>query len=194
MRQGWIAAAMVSLAGSVAMAQRAAPQEEPGWTVVEIPGGYYRYETKSTDELKPEDRAAGGGGVTVEARARPTTAPVAATASVAPPAQAPAEQYPQVAPAAPAGMGPMGPPPRMQRCVAERRALAARLLYLRGIWFVDDSTAELVLAAEESPLFPQAYGFIPSYFTAGNSNLLFTAVSSDLIARTLAEDYARCLE
>lgn len=190
-RTGWVVAVLLGATGAVAQptrkspvkpaspapptaaatapaeaAVRFVPPDEPGWTVVEVPGGYYRY------RLEPGE-AAGEGGVTVTPAERPTSAPrqPAAAPLVAPPVE--------------------GPAPLAVDCERERGLLNQRLWELRGV-AVEPAGAN-VLADNERPLLPSAWAFVPGV-GPGLASVASTAAAYDGPTRDRLHAFARCLE
>lgn len=175
----WAGVFSVACAGlpAVAMAQATAledvsleaPDAEKGVRVVEFDDGYARWEEG------PEERKSDGGVQVVPA---PKAEP-----SVEEQSQGQATAEETAPPAAEGG-------DRM--CEAQKRALAVRLLYLRGI----DATLEnapLLLAAAEAPLNAQAWANVQGFGPGVGSSLLTTAYATDLVARGLVDGLARCL-
>lgn len=177
MRSGW--GVLVVCLSPAVMAQSTplepvslrAPAPEAGWTVVQFDNGYARWkDDTSADETE-------SGGVQV--------VPSRVEGEKSAPPEAKQEQQ--------AAERPMARQARTAACETEKRKLAVRLLELRGI-DAPPETAPLVLAAAEAPLRPSAWAGVPGLGPGTGSSLLVTAYSSDLIARDLVDDLARCLE
>lgn len=148
-----------------------APDAEPGWRVVEFDDGYARWK----EEQPGGDR--GKGGVQV------VPAPKAETESARPGSLE--EAASEKAASAASEMG-------ETVCESQKRALAVRLLYLRGIDASPESAPVLLFAAE-APLSAQAWANVQGLGPGSGSSLLTTAYASDLVARALVDGLARCL-
>ncbi len=163
------AAAAAQPATSPAGGVRIVPvQDKPGWIIVEVPGGFYRY------------RAPTG--------AAPSQAGTLSILSSA----AAQSLRPRQPPAPPASVVP-APRPVAPRpaCERQRGLLNQRLWELRGI-DVDPASANL-LSRAEVPLSPSAWGFVQGY-GPGLASDLPNAVSADMIARDRLRALAACLQ
>lgn len=143
------------------------PEAEPGWTVRRFDGGYARWQVDSADET-------GGGSVQVVPAPKRDERAGEPESSAVKDAKRAREPEPQLA------------------CEAEKRKLAVRLLALRGIE-ATESSALLLLAAEEAPLSPRAWAGVRGLGPGAGSSLIATAYASDLVARDLVDTLARCL-
>jgi hypothetical protein len=165
-----------------------APPEEPGWTTVQLPGGYYRYRT---DDAKPGPDDERGGLTIIPSEAPKTGAPrsvedreSAAEASGAAPLTPP----PQVI-----GTPPGPVPAASEACRRERGLFAQRLLELRGV-SLEPEAADLLAQEEGRSGAVLPFGHVGGLPLSSGGSFLVTVVSSDTTARERLTDLARCLE
>lgn len=146
-----------------------APDPKAGWRLVEFKNGYARWE-----EDTPSDGQAKGSVQVVPAPKADAATDERSEATASSQEAAPARESSD------------------HVCEDQKRALAVRLLYLRGIEATLDN-APLLLAAAEAPLGPQAWANIQAFGPGVGSSLLTTAYATDLVARGLVDSLARCL-
>lgn len=158
------------------------PLEEPGWTLVQLPGGgWYRYETDGT----PPDPDA------------PLVELWPARPSGAAPATRPAEPGDDRSAAEDeedAALAPMMSAPLPQdTCLARREALATRLLELRGLFDVPRAAAVDVVALLDRPFSPwvalSVFG-VPQPLAAGS--VLVSALAYDFETQWRFQELVAC--